>query len=377
MTAVGPRIRHSVGIALASTPTPTPEVIGAKAARLAELTAAGFAVPQGIALSVDLIGRADRDEWGRAVEHAVDHLGAVALAVRSSAVVEDRVDASFAGMYDTVLDVVGFDAVMAAIEVVARSAMSERVRAYAGAGGPIAVLLQHLVPAQAAGVAFTANPLTGARDEVVVVATSGRGEQLLSGEVTGEEWTVSIAGISRGRSSDEILTGGQAESVARLARRVAAHFARPQDIEWAIVGNELWLLQARPMTALRDESRTGTPVGLTRSGDTVASDTTIVGTPSSVGRFTGPARVVCDVNDFAKVEPGDVLVAPVTAPAWTPLFAFIGAVVTDGGSVAAHASVIAREYGIPAVVGTRDATARLRDGMIVTVDGSRGTVEIA
>jgi rifampicin phosphotransferase len=100
----------------------------------------------------------------------------------------------------------------------------------------------------------------------------------------------------------------------------------------------------------------------------------IVGQPASPGRATGPVRIVTGVGDFDRFQPGEVLVARATAPAWTPLFARAGAVVTDGGTLAAHASLVAREYGIPAVVATGDATTRLDDGQVVTVDGGAGTI---
>ena len=129
----------------------------------------------------------------------------------------------------------------------------------------------------------------------------------------------------------------------------------------------------------------GTPLGaglLARAVDamrtpssTSAGNDVLTGIPASPGRATGPARIVLGPEDFRRVQPGDVLVAQVTAPAWTPLFERVVAVVTDGGSVAAHASLVAREYGIPAVVGVGDATTRLRDGEMVTVDGSAGCVE--
>ncbi len=102
----------------------------------------------------------------------------------------------------------------------------------------------------------------------------------------------------------------------------------------------------------------------------------LVGDPASPGRATGPVRVILDPGDFASFQQGEVLVARATAPAWTPLFAKAAAVVTDGGTLAAHASLVAREYAIPAVVATTDATTRLRDGQVVTVDGSSGVVEI-
>jgi pyruvate,water dikinase len=110
----------------------------------------------------------------------------------------------------------------------------------------------------------------------------------------------------------------------------------------------------------------------------VRSDTALVsGTPASPGRATGSVRVIRGQDEFDELQAGEILVAPITAPAWTPLFNKAAAVVTDVGSAAAHASIIAREYGIPAVVGCGDATARLRTGMRVTVDGSTGNVEPA
>jgi pyruvate,water dikinase len=102
----------------------------------------------------------------------------------------------------------------------------------------------------------------------------------------------------------------------------------------------------------------------------------IIGQPASPGRATGTVRVIGDTDDFARFEPGEILVARTMAPAWTPLLTRAAAVVTDGGTLAAHASLIAREFGVPAVVATGDATARLHDGQIVTVDGSAGVVHV-
>ena len=115
-----------------------------------------------------------------------------------------------------------------------------------------------------------------------------------------------------------------------------------------------------------EAARTGAP----------AAQGALVGDPASPGRATVPVRVILDPGDFASFQPGEVLVARATAPAWTPLFAKAAAVITDGGTLAAHASLVAREYGIPAVVATRDSTTRLRNGQVVTVDGSSGVVEI-
>jgi pyruvate,water dikinase len=113
-----------------------------------------------------------------------------------------------------------------------------------------------------------------------------------------------------------------------------------------------------------------------RGGDLEVTEGTIAGMPASAGRATGKVRVVRSPEEFDRLRQGEVLVAPTTAPAWTPLLARAVAVVTDGGSLAAHASLVAREYGIPAVVATVDATHRLRDGDLVTVDGTKGTVTV-
>jgi pyruvate,water dikinase len=117
-------------------------------------------------------------------------------------------------------------------------------------------------------------------------------------------------------------------------------------------------------------------VRATRGGAASTNDDTIVGHPASAGQATGPVTIVTGPGDFAAFAAGEILVARATAPAWTPLFAQAAAVVTDGGTLAAHASLVAREYGIPAVVGTGDATTRLRPGQMVTVNGTTGTVTI-
>jgi rifampicin phosphotransferase len=199
------------------------------------------------------------------------------FAVRSSAAAEDLAGASFAGQYETVLDA-GLEELPDAVRRVFDSAASARVSAYrqahpeagstaapagdpSGSGGGVAVLVQVMVAAESAGVVFTANPLTGDRDEVVISAVRGLGERLVSGQAMGDQWVVRDGQARCTRSSEQAISADQARQVAALARRVQAHFGSPQDLEWAITtdpteisGTEggLWLLQARPMTALPD-----------------------------------------------------------------------------------------------------------------------------
>ncbi|MHA2406696.1 MAG: PEP/pyruvate-binding domain-containing protein, partial [Candidatus Hermodarchaeia archaeon] len=178
-----------------------------------------------------------------------------ALAVRSSGVAEDLSGASFAGQYDTILNVYGFDALVVAIRQCWASAFSERITAYLAAKGikrkgGMAVLVQRLVRADASGVAFSANPVTGNRQECVVNAVRGMGERLVSGQATPDEWVVRGKKVVSHVAPEGAITKVQALAVAELARRTAAHFGEPQDVEWAIADDELFMLQARPITAL-------------------------------------------------------------------------------------------------------------------------------
>jgi phosphohistidine swiveling domain-containing protein len=188
----------------------------------------------------------------------LQRLGGVPVAVRSSAVAEDLADASFAGQYETVLDVRAPDALLQAIRHVRASAASARAQHYAVArglssDGGIAVLVQRMLAAEAAGVAFTADPVTGRRDEVVITAARGLGERIVSGEAVGDEWVVRGGTGECRRSVEGAITADHAVEIAALARRVEAHFGGvPQDVEWAIEHGRVYLLQARPMTALPD-----------------------------------------------------------------------------------------------------------------------------
>jgi phosphohistidine swiveling domain-containing protein len=243
---------------------------GHKAANLGALARLGLPVPPGVVIAA---GEGD-EGLAPAVAEAISILGDVPVAVRSSALAEDLEGASFAGQYETLLDVHGAQAIVDAVRRVRGGADDARVAAYRSAHGPtglsgIAVLLMPMIKPQASGVAFTAHPLTGEREETVVSATKGLGEQLVGGEATGEQWIVRDGRAMRDRrASVEVLDEQQALAVAELARRVEACFdGVPQDIEWAFAEDELYLLQARPMTALPEPVRWESPLpgGLTRN----------------------------------------------------------------------------------------------------------------
>ena len=257
---------------------------GGKAANLGELSAAGFPVPSGFVLTTEAFARflvansidaaSARDavaaapvpsDVADALGAAFVSLGAAPLAVRSSGVAEDLADASFAGQYDTVLDVRGEEALVDAVRRCWASAFNDRVAAYAPgqdemASGGMAVLVQRLVQADAAGVAFTANPVTGDRGEAVVSAVKGLGERLVSGQASPDEWQVKGDEAVCVSAPEGAIDAGQALAIAGMARDVERHFGRPQDIEWAIADGELFLLQARPITALPAEAPEPVPV---------------------------------------------------------------------------------------------------------------------
>lgn len=237
-------------LALSDPATADPAVAGQKAARLARLASAGFPVPDGVVIPAGRGGRSP-DEALRLAEAALALLGEGPLAVRSSGVAEDLDGASYAGVYDTVLGVRGVEDLAAAIRRVAESADSTVVHAYSRApGAGMAILIQHMVDADAAGVAFTVDPLTGSTEAVLVSAVTGLGEALVSGEATGETWRVTGSDARIEGASDAVLTAADAVAVAELARRVEAVAMTPQDIEWAVAAGRVYLLQARPMTAL-------------------------------------------------------------------------------------------------------------------------------
>ena len=231
-----------------------PALAGNKAATLAVLCRAGFQVPPGVVISVDALSAGTDDQLPPVVRAALSHvpdlLGPGPWAVRSSSTAEDSEQESFAGQFETVLNVEP-DGLAEAVLRCWRSRLSDRVKVYGGDrdASSLAVLIQPMIAADAAGVAFTTDPVSGDH-RTVIEAVEGLGERLVSGSVTPERWTVEEDGSIGVPSVATVLAAEKAWAVGDLARRVEEHFGRPQDIEWAIGGGALWLLQARPITTL-------------------------------------------------------------------------------------------------------------------------------
>ncbi|MGW0179448.1 phosphoenolpyruvate synthase [Nocardia sp. NPDC003345] len=327
-------------------------------------------------------------------------LGTDALvAVRSSAVGEDSATASFAGMNLSRTNVRGDEDVLAAVvdcwaSLFTPRVVSYRARRHIGARPQMAVVVQRMVAARVAGVAFTADPATGRRDRIVVEAARGQGEVVVSGTAEPDTYLLNAAGpalltthpgkqefaIVAGAEGDRrvalpdseaaapVLTDAEAVTVARLALAVQQHHhGTPQDIEWAFDTDRLWLVQARPITTLPQP-----PADPEAPGDTPGL--LLRGLPAAPGSATGAVRVLDSPDRGHELRDGEILVAPMTNPDWLPTLLRAAAVVTDSGGMTCHAAIVARELGIPCVVGTREATGTLRDRQTVTVDGATGEI---
>lgn len=333
--------------------------------------------------------------------HAYHRLGtATPVAVRSSATAEDTAGTSFAGMHDTFANVVGDDALVGRIVDCWTSLFGERAIAYRVSQGiteepVIAVVVQEMVRPDASGVLFTVDPSTGDPDHLVIEAALGLGEVVVSGAVEPDTHVVdktrveilstrvghqdhqlvgSPDGSVRRVDLDEatgaarVLTDDQVLDLARLGLAVEAHYGGvPQDVEWAITDGRLYLLQARPITTLE-------PTTPTDRGDGPGSEPILKGLAASAGVVAGRVRVLRSPQEGSQLEAGEILVAPMTNPDWVPTIRRAAALVTDSGGMTCHAAIVARELGVPCVVGTRTATTTLHDGDLVTVDGGEGTV---
>jgi pyruvate,water dikinase len=335
---------------------------------------------------------------------------ALPVAVRSSATAEDTAASSFAGMNETFLNVRGADAVIDAVRRCwrslfgARTIYYRRVNDFAQADMDIAVVVQRQLESTRAGVMFTVNPATGQRDELVIEGSFGLGEAVVSGSVSPDRYVVEKSTLAirrrevhhkdlvveyapdgsgtrqRALSEQEalrpVLSDEQVVAVAELGRRIEEHYGAPQDTEWAFdPDGALWMLQSRPITTLHDDAAHLGAEAQAGAGEQAQPQTVLLrGLGGAPGSASGAARVLASLDDASNLGDGDVLVTHMTSPDWLPLMRRAAAIVTDSGGMTCHAAIVSRELGIPCVVGTGEATRKLRDGEIVTVNATRGTV---
>lgn len=337
----------------------------------------------------------------------------IAVAVRSSATAEDLPDASFAGQQETFLNIRGFDNVIDAMREVFASLFNDRAIAYRVHQGysheqvALSAGIQHMVRSDrgASGVMFTLDTESGFRDLVFITSSWGLGETVVQGAVNPDEFYVYKPALRDGKFpimrrnlgskaikmvfSDDAKAGKSVKTVdvdaadtqrfsitdddilelSRFALTIEEHYQRPMDIEWGKDGEDgkLYILQARPETVQSRSGRTLQRFSLKSRSDVVCSGRSI---GQKIG--SGKTRVINDVSEMARVQSGDVLVADMTDPDWEPVMKRAAAIVTNRGGRTCHAAIIARELGIPAVVGCGDATDRIPDGSEVTVSCAEG-----
>jgi len=332
--------------------------------------------------------------------------GDALVAVRSSATAEDTTDFSFAGMFESVLGVRGRDTLLDAIRRCWASTFGARVLYYRLSRGmpaemPVAVVVQRMIVSEKSGVMFTADPATGATEQIVIEAAWGVGEVVVGGQVTPDHYVVNkrtgaiverhvaekefllevlptggtrhveLAGDARANAG--VLTDSELTTLAKLALASETHYAAPQDMEFAVAGDQIFLTQTRPITTLPKPA--GAIPATTVAGSTApAQEPLLRGLAASPGVATGRVRVLTSTAESATLLPGEVLVAKMTSPDWVPIMRRAAAIVTDAGGMTSHAAIVSRELGVPCVVGTRTATRTLHDGTLVTVNGRDGTV---
>ncbi|SOX54366.1 phosphoenolpyruvate synthase, partial [Mycobacterium ahvazicum] len=318
------------------------------------------------------------------------------VAVRSSATGEDGRDASFAGMNQTLTNVSGETMLVDAVKACWASLFSPRVITYRASRGflatpAMAVVVQQMIASERSGVAFTCDPSTGERDHLVIEAALGLGEVVVSGKVQPDTYVVDkktlevldvkigyqafkiergpdgrdvVVDLDPEQAQARVLDDASLRRIAELAIAVEAHHGCPQDVEWAIASGESWLVQARPITTLQ-----------THTSDDPGTDGVLVrGLPAAPGSASGRVRVLHTPDEGNRLLDNEILVAPMTNPDWLPAIRRSTALVTETGGMTCHAAIVARELGVPCVVGARNATTILHDGQTVTVDGGHGNV---
>lgn len=322
----------------------------------------------------------------------------LAVAVRSSATMEDMREASFAGQQVTILNVRGIDSVKKAIKRCWASVYTARATVYRAKKGfgfhsyPTAVVVQKQIMSEKAGVGFTLHPISGDNTKVVIEGGWGQGEEVVSGRASpdtfvldkesgrviekriAEKNLMKIASkdgsglrevkVPKSLRKKPCLSNRELKALWQLAKALEDHYKYPQDFEWAIEKGKVYLVQTRAVTVLAAKKEVSALKG----------EPILKGLPASPGIASGKVKKVLAIRDLAKIEKGDVLVTKMTTPDFVPSMLKTSAIVTDEGGMTSHAAIVSRELGVPCIVGTSNATKLLNDGMLVTVDGTNGLV---
>lgn len=317
------------------------------------------------------------------------------VSVRSSATAEDLGGASFAGQQDSFINVKGNVEVIDKVKRVfasiftARSIYYRKKKGFKGMVG-IAAVVQKMINSDKSGVIFSVNPVDVDNKNIMVEAVFGQGEGIVSGRIKPDQYILSrdleiiseqildkkiaIVRDAQGttktiqltpeKSKQKVLKGFEVKQLGDYALQLEKHYGSPQDIEFAMENDQIYIVQTRPITTLENKKEsyeiTGTPI--------------LHGMGASPGIASGPAKIVLAMKDLDKIKEGDVLVTTMTNPDMVVTMQKAAAIITDEGGITSHASIVSREMGIPCVVGTEIATSTIEEGKDVTVDGFKGNV---
>jgi pyruvate,water dikinase len=316
------------------------------------------------------------------------------VAVRSSATTEDLAGASFAGQQETFLNVKGNKELLQKVKECFASLFTSRATYYRNKKGfgqtaSLAVVVQKMIDSDKSGVIFSKDP-SKKNDNVIIEAVWGLGEGIVSGAITPDNYVVSEGKIierkinekkiaytrnsggtketiklTPDKSKQQVLKDGEIKKLAEISLNLEKHYKKPQDIEFAIEGGNIYIVQTRPITTLENREE-GTKE--------LKGEIILEGIAASPGIGSGKIKIIENLEDLNKLKTGDILVTKMTNPDMVVTMQKAAAIVTDEGGLTAHAAIVSREMGIPAVVGTQEATTRLKEGEIITVDGSTGKI---
>lgn len=332
----------------------------------------------------------------------------VSVAVRSSATSEDSKDASFAGQNETFLNIKGDANVADAVRrcwaslFEARSIFYRKERHFDHFQSYIAVVVQAMVQSDVSGIMFSIDPVTNNKSRIVIETVWGLGEYIVQGKVTPDHYEVNKSDlmitdrkfvsqkimlardkngvtkelpVPKSKVDQRKITDKEIIELARLSRELEKHYYFPQDSEFAVSEDGIYLVQTRPITTTVTTDPHKTPEFVAEAQKSESSmELLVVGAPASPGVQSGPVKILKSASEIDRIKPGDVLVAEQTNPDYVPAMKKASAIVTDKGGRTSHAAIVSRELGIPCVVGTDNATHKLKDGQVITVDGSQGKV---
>lgn len=319
------------------------------------------------------------------------------VAVRSSATTEDLAEASFAGQQDSFVNIKGEAELIKHIKKCFASLYTSRATYYRNKQGfkdeqaSLAVIIQKMVDSEKSGVIFSKDP-SYKNDNIIIESVWGLGEGIVSGSITPDKHIVSkknlkildkkiadkkiaitknsggnktIIKLREEKSNHQVLKDNEIKRLAEFAIQLEEHYQKPQDIEFAIEKDEIFIVQTRPITTMgnRIESR-----------KEIKGEIILSGIAASPGIASGKIKIIENLEDLKKINKGDVLVTKMTNPDMVVTMQKSAAIVTDQGGLTAHASIVSREMGIPCIVGTQTATIKLKEGEIITVDGFTGNI---